>query len=200
MNAATGIDARDFCETPNYALDPLLPFLLPFKEGIIWETACGSGRIVRRLEQLGFDVMGGDLMFGNDFFKESPPRAASVQVTNPPYTIKAKWIERCYQIGLPFALLVPVETIGTGTVQAMMEEHGAELLLLNKRVNFYMPNIGWGMNGKKSSAQFPTMWFCWKILPSPLVYGRITRYPDEQLDLFTLPLPPVPVAEQALLV
>lgn len=168
----------DRCETPAYALDPLLPYLT--RCVVIWEPACGSGRITRVLEAQGYDVLETDILDGDNFFDTYPPCRWDAIVTNPPYSIKPQWIRRCYDLGQPFALLVPVETIGTGEVQRMMEEHGAELLLLNKRVNFYMPS------GKGSSAQFPVLWFCWRLLPAPIVYGRITRRKDEQMSLLNL--------------
>lgn len=168
----------DRCETPAYALDPLVPHLIP--EWRIWEPACGSGRIVRALRSYDFDVIGTDLLVDQNFFTHEPGDWDSWEaiITNPPYSIKPEWIRRCYDLGKPFALLVPVETIGTGEVQRMMEHYGAELLLLNKRVNFFMPN-----KGDAGSAQFPVLWFCWHLLPAPIVYGRITRRKDEQMSL-----------------
>lgn len=178
----------DCCYTPSYALDPLRPFLK--RSWRIWEPAAGRGHLIRELRRTGFSVVGTELAhldptdrvcgdeigYGLDFFS-SVAQTFSAIVTNPPYSIKPAWIRRCYELGRPFALLVPVETIGTGDVQRMMEQHGAELLLLNKRVNFYMPS------GKDGSAQFPVLWFCWNVLPAPLVYGRITRRQDEQMQL-----------------
>ncbi len=187
----------DKCLTPGYALDPLLPYL--GKSWRVWEPAAGRGHIVRALERAGFsspiaseleDVQPDDMLCralilgGRNFFRWQPVlRDFDAIVTNPPYSLKPQFIERCYHLGKPFALLVPVETIGSGDVQRMMEQHGAELLLLNKRVNFIMPNIGLEKDGKKSSAQFPVLWFCWRMLPRPIVYGRITRRLDEQLSL-----------------
>jgi hypothetical protein len=168
----------DRCETPAYALDPLLPYL---RSGwLIWEPACGSGRIVRTLTAQGFTVTGSDLLDGRSFF-DWQPRDFDAIVTNPPYSIKPEWIRRCYALGKPFALLVPVETIGGGAVQAMMDHFGSELLLLNKRVNFYMPN---NKELSGNGAQFPVLWFCWQMLPAPIVYGKITRRADEQESLF----------------
>lgn len=174
----------DRCETPAYAMDPLIPYLpkLRYGDQHIWEPACGSGRIVRVLhgyEGAGYSVIGTDVLQGEkyNFFEMPMPTGVEVIVTNPPYSCKPQFIRRCYELGKPFALLVPVETIGTGTVQRMMERHGAELLLLNKRVNFYMPHKGLDGNG----AQFPVLWFCWRMLPAPLVYGKLTRRPDEQM-------------------
>ncbi len=178
-NRATDLHASqpmDCCWTPAYALDPLLPYLPDYWH--IWEPAAGGHHLVRALTTAGYAVLPSEIENGQNFFTFQMSAAWDAIVTNPPYSIKAEWLERCYHLGKPFALLVPVETIGTGRVQRLMEQHGAELLLLDKRVNFHMPNKGW--NG---SAQFPVLWFCWRVLPAPICYGRIIRRADEQLSL-----------------
>lgn len=183
----TGIPKMDRCMTPAYALDPLLPFLRP--DWRVWEGAAGTGNICTVLEKqanaralagfVGTDVHGVYAEPPRDFFDWQPACFDAI-VTNPPYSIKFRWLERCYQLGKPFALLVPVETIGAKSAQTLMERHGSELLLLNRRVNFEMPNKGW----EGSSAQFPVLWLCWQMLPAPIVYGRITQRSAEQALLF----------------
>lgn len=158
----------DRCQTPPYALDPLLPYLR--RSWHIWESAAGRGNLVGALTAKGYTVTGSDLLDGRNFFDDPPPHC-DVIVTNPPYSIKFDWLARCYALGRPFALLVPVETIGAQAAQRLMERHGVELLVLNRRVNFEMPVMG----DAGSGAQFPVLWLCWKLLPSPIVYGKVTR-------------------------
>ncbi len=158
----------DRCNTPAYALDPLLPYLR--RDRHIWESAQGTGNISRALESRGYTVTGSDILDGRSFFDWQPPAWDAI-VTNPPYSIKFDWLARCYDLGKPFALLLPVETIGAAAAQRLMERHGCELLLLNRRVNFEMPVKGW----EGSSAQFPVLWLCWRMLPAPIVYGRFTK-------------------------
>jgi hypothetical protein len=166
-------NAFDRCQTPAYALDPLLPYLCP--SWAIWESAAGAGRLARALTPHVREMVESDILDGRNFFTYQPPHFDSI-ITNPPYSIKFAWLERCYQLGRPFALLLPVETIGAKAAQRLMERYGAELLLLDKRVNFAMPVKG--ENGK--GAQFPVLWLCWQLLPAPIVYGRVTRRPDTQ--------------------
>lgn len=158
----------DACQTPGYALEPLLPYLQG--QRIVWECARGEGFLYDALEQSGLKAVGSDILTGQNFF-EFEPDAYSCIVTNPPYSLKFRWLERCYQLGKPFALLLPVETLGAKRAQELFKVHGAEFLMLNKRINFKMPNKGWDGAG----AQFPTMWVCWKLLPQTIVYGEITR-------------------------
>ena len=168
----------DRCYTPPYALDPLLPYIRP--KWFVWESAAGEGHLVDAIAPHVRGVLGTDLhgryatAAPRDFFRWQPDRFDAI-VTNPPYSIKYLWLERCYALGRPFALLLPVETLGAAAAQRLFERYGVELLLLNKRVNFKMPNKGWG-----GSAQFPVFWCCWKVLPKPIVYGKLhPRNPDQ---------------------
>lgn len=164
---------RDRCYTPAYALDPLLPYL---PAGVVWEPAAGAGHLVRALKTAGHEVYASEITEGANFFTHTPPAPCAVQVTNPPFSSKYHWIERSYALGLPWALLMPLETLGAWSAQKHFRQHGVEVLLLNKRVNFYMPNMGLSGGG----ANFPVAWFCWKVLPSPIVYGSIVPRPDAQ--------------------
>lgn len=169
--------ALDLCQTPAYALDPLLQYLNPM--AIIWEPAAGEGYLVAALRDARFKVIASELQTGQDFFHYEPGEPWDLIVTNPPYGIKPQWLKRCYELGKPFALLVPVEMIGTLGAQVQMDKYGAEILLLDKRVHFKMPNKGW--TGK---AQFPVLWLCHNILPAPICYGHIEYRPFLALPSF----------------
>lgn len=189
----------DNCGTPVYALDPLLPYL--YRTEKIWEPAQGQGRLVRAFQAYGFSVVGTGLDYiptgevdpqtsealyttvGDDFLTSTPTEHWTTIITNPPYAIKRPWLRRCYELGHPFALLLPVENLGSGEVQELMKKYGGEVLLLNRRVNFVMyDGPGGEPSEKQSAAQFPVYWHCWKLLPEKLVYGTIThRHPDQLL-------------------
>lgn len=160
----------DACQTPAYAIDPLLPYL--DRDWAIWEPAAGENNLVEALYDSGFksdQVKVSDILTGQNFFEFSP-KLWDCLVTNPPYSIKYQWLERCYQLGKPFALLVPVEILGAKTAQHLLKQYGFEMMLLNKRVDFKMPNKGWN-----SSAQFPVLWLCWQILPDKVVFGEVDK-------------------------
>lgn len=159
---------RDKCQTPPYALDPLLPFLS--KDVRIWEPACGELHLYDALADKGHRVIATDLYDGPEYdFFEYQPEQWDIQLTNPPFSLKYKWLERSYALGKPFALLVPVEILGSVTAQNMMKEHGFEIMLLDQRIDFKMPSAGWGGSG----AQFPTLWLTWKILPEKVMFGNV---------------------------
>ncbi len=145
-----GIDA---CQTPAYALNPLLPYLTT--RMTIWEPACGEGYLALALEQLGFRVIRSDILTGQNFFQYQPDEQDWDLVTNPPYSVKYKFLARCYELNRPFALLMPVETMGAKSAQVLFRRHGVEMIWLDRRINFKMPNKGW----EGSAAQFPVAWF-----------------------------------------
>lgn len=167
----TKIPMKDICQTPPYALDPIIPYL----GGTIWEPAAGEGYLVRGLKAKGFDVIGTDILTGTCFIGYSQKPIFDVIVTNPPFSRKYFFLERCYELGKPFALLMPIEVFGAVTAQRLFQRYGFEVMLLDKRVDFKMPNKKWAGKG----AWFPVAWFCWKLLPKQIMFGKIIKETPE---------------------
>jgi hypothetical protein len=71
-------------------------------------------------------------------------------------------------LGRPWAMLMPLTTL-EGRRQELFRRHGVELLLLDRRVNFETPS------GGGSGAWFPVAWFCWRLLPDRICYGRLEK-------------------------
>jgi len=169
---------HDDCQTPPEAVE----FLLRHVEldGVVWEPAAGYGNIVSVLEGEGYRVIATDKYYreSTDFLTAEP--RGDCLVTNPPYSIKQKWIERCYEIGMPFALLMPVSYLGTKGGNGLFREHGVDVLIPDRRINFYMPEKGWEGQG----AWFPTCWYTWKMgLPERLVFASLSPCPPVSKDL-----------------
>lgn len=169
------IPARDQCQTPPYALLPLLPYLP--KEWIVWEPAAGSGLMAEGIHTMnGNTVVETELDRGVDFFETDITKVGvDCIVTNPPFSTKYKWLERCYNLGKPFALLMPVDVIAAATAQRAFQRFGSMWILLDKRINFKMPNKGW-----EGTADFSVEWFCWGLpfLNQLVTYGHIPTLRD----------------------
>lgn len=192
------IPARDQAQTPPYALLPLLPYIP--RDWIVWESAASKygflGEAIRSLN--GNVVMeSGMESTGDDFFKTTR-NTAHVQITNPPFSLKYEWIERSYDNRQPFALLMPFDTWAAARAQAQFQRFGMSIIILNRRVHFHMPNLGWGEfdeNGdpKKiwddekqkyvthiSRSDYSVAWFTWGLfnLKQPVTYGYIPLEKD----------------------
>jgi len=152
----------DDFQTPYWVIEYLVPYLK--KEWIIWECAMGKGNLVRALEQRGFKVIGTDIKDGYDFLKWTPKRFDCI-VTNPPYSLKNEFLERCYELGKPFALLLPLTALETERRQRLFKKYGVEIIVLPKRVNFETPS------GKGSGSWFPVGWFTnWLGIGKQLIF------------------------------
>jgi hypothetical protein len=144
----------DKCYTPTEAIEPLLKYL--DKDKVYYEaTSRTSKNIVNCMRDNGYQCEEGTF----DFFNN--PHLYDGIITNPPYSIKDKFIEKCYATGKPFALLLPVSAIQGIKRGAMFNKHGIELLVLNKRIDF----TGGG------SPHFGVAWFCHGILPWRLIFS-----------------------------
>jgi hypothetical protein len=163
----------DNCQSPSYALDPLIAPLKAANIHCIWECASGEGYLSEAIAKAGFDVRGTDIMYDEkyDFFEYEPDFEFDTIVTNPPYSVKYEWIERCYEFEKPWALLMPVEAIAAKKAARLFKMFGVQVIVMWPRVNFKMPNKGW-----QGSAQFPTMWYTFGLeLEKDLMFERIRR-------------------------
>lgn len=166
----------DDYQTPPEALDPLLPHLKP--EWRIWECACGTGNLVDGLYQAGHIVLGTDIQNGHDFLVWQPRDEYDCIITNPPFSLKQEFLTRCYQLGKPFALLLPLTTFETRKRQDLFKKYGVQVIFFDKRINFETPS------GKGGGAWFASAWFTWGLgLESDLTFVRLLPRSQRRLDL-----------------
>jgi len=138
--------------TPEYALNPILPYLK--KEWTIWENAWGTGVLAKHLIKKGFKVSSED---------------GDIILTNPPYSDKEGFLERAYKRGKPFAFLLPLTTLEGKKRGELFKKYGVQLIIPNRRINFIMPN-------KQGGSWFQTAWFCWKLnLPKQLNFVELEK-------------------------
>jgi len=147
----------DECYTPNEAILPLIQFLK--KDLIYYDCTSGNSlNIVNFLNSNGFNCKSSE---NRDFLKDDTPNDIDVIITNPPYSIKDKFIKKCYDLNKPFALLLPITTLQGQRRSKWFAEFGIELLVLSKRIDFT----------GKGSPHFGVGWFCHNILPKPLIFS-----------------------------
>jgi hypothetical protein len=173
------VSMMDVCQTPPHAIEPLLPYLP--KDVTIWESASGPEELlVNALANKGYTIHATDLMYGEVYnrFTYKHGLIKWIEVTNVPFSIKYDWIKAAFENGMPFALLVPYETTFAADFMNLAKIYHwnpwpIEVLSPERRINFKMPNMGWGievwdekkgkMVKKGDSAQMPTMWLTWGL-------------------------------------
>lgn len=147
-----GKNHSDELYTPNNLFDLLSPYIK--KEWVIFECAVGTGKLRDKMIDDGYNVI-----TSNDFFTNENPDY-DVLITNPPFSLKDKFLLKAYQLNKPFAMLLPITALEGIKRQFLYKKYGIQILFPKKRTDF---------NGKKSP-WFYTAWFCWKLLPQDLMF------------------------------
>jgi len=163
---------RDLFQTPNYAVDLLIPFI-PKHISWVWEPACGEGKIVKRLlDKTDLDVYASDIRQTENFFSDNinfltrekypdkddmPFFGESAIITNPPFSLKEKFYKKCKWFGVPFALLVPADYAIWNILGCWKQ--GCEKIIPERRVDYVTPSGKSGASGH--TADFHSMWLTW---------------------------------------
>jgi hypothetical protein len=168
----------DDFQTPPEALWPLMDLLEP--DWTIWECASGEGNLVRAMTGWGWPVIGTDILQDPqfDFLTYEPPHWDCI-VTNPPYKYKTEFISRCYELGKPWALLMPLTTLEGQKRQPLFRENGVQIILFDRRINFKTPS------GEGGGSWFMTAWFTWGLgLESELTFVEYADPAQARLNLY----------------
>lgn len=154
-------EKNDELYTPKEAILPILKYL--DKSKTYWEcTDFGGSNITKILKENGFKVINTNKV-ELDFLLDDP-LDCDVIITNPPYSIKDKFIKRCYEIGKPFMLLLPLTALEGKERNKLYKQYGIELIILNKRINFMK---------EKNNVWFNTSWFCRGIADRQLNFEEV---------------------------
>jgi len=139
--ARMGRNHSDNLQTPRWPVISLLNALPKPLNGIVWEPACGRGRIVEALKAMNQSCIGTDIMTGVDFLETTGPvENFDYIITNPPFSLKDQFLAKCYEYNKPFALLLPFAALEGKKRQSLYRAHGVEIVVLPKRIDFEFPD------------------------------------------------------------
>jgi hypothetical protein len=160
-------EKNDNLWTPYEAIYPLIKYLPHNKKLKIWECCdYGSSKITELLKRQGHEVISTDVIHGFNFLTDVPNFSFDFIITNPPYSLKDAFIEKCYSYGKPFALLLPLTALEGQKRGEMFSEMGISVIVLDKRINFTSKNNVW----------FNTSWFCWNFFENnKMIFEAVTK-------------------------
>jgi len=152
--------------TPSSAVESIVNSLP--KDCIIWcPFDTSDSNFVKILIKNGYKVEFSHIdIEGGDFF-EYEPKKWDIIVSNPPYSIRNKILEKAFSFNKPFALLMNTNGLFDSKVRwEMFTKNSFSLFYLKGRVN-YMKDFG---VQEKSSPPFQSAYICNMMFEEKIVF------------------------------
>lgn len=165
--------AGDERYTPYYAVMPILEFLPPPQ--LDYKVWCpfdeNWSAFVKCLHNAGYTVINSSLRDGQDFFSYEPPEW-NVLISNPPFSKKDAVLKRAYELGKPFALLLPANSI-QGKSRFKIFNNDIQMLCFDGRIGFHDKQH---MDMPVEGCCFGSAYFCRNFLPSKLELRELHKF------------------------
>ena len=157
---------KDEWFTPPEAIYSILRYLKP--NSIIWcPFDTKESNFVKILEKDGHIVHATHIINGEDFFNIPCPKECEYIVSNPPYSLRNKILQRLFEIGKPFAMLMNTNGLFDSSLRwDLFKTNNFTLIYLKGRVN-YMEEYG---KKPKSSPPFQSAYICHQISGEKIIF------------------------------
>lgn len=156
----TAFNVKDEYYTPRILVEAILPWI-PVGAKIWCPFDTENSEFVQCFQERGNPVVHSHLWTGQDFFNYTPEDYDYI-ISNPPFTLKLKVLERLYTLGEPFAMVLPLPMLNYQEVGNFFLDKKLELLIPDKKVSF-----------DGNTASFCNAYFCSGILPKELVFTHL---------------------------
>lgn len=157
--------------TPFYACEPLIKYIP--NDWKIW-CPCDEewSAYVRLFREHGYTVIRSSLAEGQDFLEYEPDEPYDVIITNVPFSLKDKMLKRLDELGKPFAVLLPLNSL-QGQTRYGVFSHDIQLLAFDKRIGFHSAE---NMQTPTEGSPFASAYFCRGVLPKDLIVEKLVKY------------------------
>ena len=170
LTSGRGPDS-DHVYTPFYAVEPLLKYIP--KDFVIWcPFDLEWSAFVQAFRENGYEVIHSHIDTGQDFFEYMPSEHFDCIISNPPFSCKDKVLERLCQIGKPFAILLPLNSL-QGQSRYKVFKKGIQLLAFDKRIDYHTNE---NFQTYTKGNHFASGYFCRGILPRDLILEELIKY------------------------
>lgn len=162
--------------TPEYAITPIIKYIP--KGSKIWcPFDTEESLFVRKFKDEGYDVKATHIINGDDFFSYKSygemVKECDYIISNPPYSLKTEVIQRLFDLGKPFAMLVGV--VGLFESQKrfeMFRDHEFEVMYMNRRIAYFK---SYEEQKPSLNPPFSSVYICSGVLPEQIVFEEIKK-------------------------
>lgn len=162
--------------TPKEAVAPLLPYLRKGSK-ILCPFDTEQSEYVKVLSK-DHDVRFSHISQGVDFFTLEKPDVDYI-ISNPPYSKRTEVLEKLYDWGIPFALILNSNGLFDSKKRANLAQRGVELLFLSPRVKYI------DSQGTRSAPPYMSVYWCHHLLPSAIMFAELEE-DHKQISMFEL--------------
>jgi hypothetical protein len=156
--------------TPKYAIEPLQKYIPEGK--IIWCPFDTKDSNFVKIFSLTNDVLYSHIFDGFDFFNCKIPDCDYI-ISNPPYSLKTEVLQKLFEIGKPFAMLVGVVGIFESQKRFnMFKNNKFEIMYFNKRISYFED---YNDPKPKLNPPFSSVYICSNILPNKIVFEEVKK-------------------------
>ena len=154
--------------TKRYAILPLTKYL-PSNQ-IIWcPFDKKESKFVEVLSEFGHNVLYSHIDNEQDFFLYEPENYDYI-ISNPPYSLREKILERLFFLQKPFAMLINDAGLFDSKKRfQLLSENKFEMMIFDSRIDYDKNGIG--VNG----VPFKSIYLCSKVLPQQFVFERLNK-------------------------
>ncbi len=174
--------------TPEYAIRPIMKYLDKDKIKTIWcPFDTEDSLFVKIFRNEGFEVIATHIENNQDFFGYpigNLPLCDAI-ISNPPYSLKGKILERLFLIGKPFAMLVGVVGLFESKYRfEMFRDNFFEILYMDKRIAYFKD-----FKEQKPSVNppFSSVYVCSQLLPKQICFEKIDKKKGNNFTLLRNP-------------
>lgn len=158
--------------TPFYAVEPLLKYIS--KDKVIWCPFDEEwSAYYQMFTENGYKVIRSSLIDGQDFFTYKPEEHYDIIVSNPPFSKKDKILKRLDELGKPFAVLLPTNSIQGKTRYNNCFKNGIQMLCFDLRVDYHTK---FNFKTYTKGNHFASAYFCRDVLPKGLIVEHLEKY------------------------
>lgn len=130
-----------------------------------------NGLLFIRHSSGGYKVIRSSLAEGQDFFQYEPEQW-DILISNPPFSKKDEVLQRAFEFGKPFALLLPCNSI-QGKKRFKIFQNEIQMLCFDTRIDYHTNG---NMQTYTKGNHFGSAYFCRDFLPSKLEMRELHKY------------------------